>query len=148
MLRTLLGVRALLLVRRPGSPPHSSSNSLLPPSIGSSNAHAPTAAFSSSTLYVCSKRQLDADRTLVECQHHSVVVNMARLRGRRPADLSQEPPQTTTQDPNHIRVYRPYRQEAISCSHVQPYILFLITGSTILLIDFLLLHFFLSFFFF
>ena len=45
------------------------------------------------------------------------------------------------------RVYRPYRQEAISCSHVQPHILlFLITGSTIL-IDFLLLRF-LSFFFF
>ena len=35
-------------------------------------------------------------------------------------------------------MYRPYRQEAISCSHVQPHIfLFLITGNTIL-IDFLL----------
>ena len=43
--------------------------------------------------------------------------------------------------------YRPYRQEAISCSHVKPHILlFLITGSTIL-IDFLLLRL-LSFFFF
>ena len=53
---------------------------------------------------VCSKRQLDADRTLIECQNRSVVVNMARLRGRRPADLSQEPPHTTTQD--HITLYQ------------------------------------------
>ena len=45
-----------------------------------------------------------------------------------------------------VRVYRPHRQEAISCSHVQRHILlFLITGSTIL-IDFLLFRF-LSFFF-
>ena len=47
----------------------------------------------------------------------------------------------------YVCAVRTYRQEAISCSHVQPHILlFLITGSTIL-IDFLLLRF-LSFFFF
>ena len=36
-------------------------------------------------------------------------------------------------------MYRLYRQEVVSCSHVQSHILFLITGSTIL-IDFLLLR--------
>lgn len=42
--------------------------------------------------------QMRADGTSIECQHYSVVVDMAGLRRCCPADHPQKPPQTTPQE--------------------------------------------------